>query len=505
MNCNDFRNNFKNNYAKSSGKIYKKISAISISILIAGTNIAGSQSANIGLKGSSAFGNLEVAFAAVTSEGRLYNDGTEVVYDFHNPKPMFIDGNAYVPIRATADYLGMNFSYNPSTLTMTFSKAGVNTSYTLNQNELFVNGQEIYFSTPAVILDGTTYMSVDMFATAINAEVVQDFNTRTIHIYSNPANNVVSTASKPLILGVNAEKYLTNYRETINLSIMTTTATKSVRLLDYNGQVVAQSTDYVTIDNNRKFVLKYSPDLNFSSELLYYIHPGDGGNYYPENGKNIKFNETIFINPEYAILSMTSNDKYLDNGDSTYIYVYTEDSVERVKLTNDKDSEVLTSSSYYTNSSGVRYFRFLVTKNNNHDVNYTATTGSTTQYTSNVEDLIIYDDSSYTYNSQTNTYGDLYEINVQYNSVPVNTYVEVEVVTDEDIELVQIKNNKYETIATIYLNSADVYSTYAVWTKNILIDTSGEQKYYIYVYRDSDDLNDFDRGNFTIYGGEYYY
>lgn len=476
------------NYKNIKSKM-KRLTAISLSLVISGTL---------------AFSNIDTALAAVTSDGRLYSDGNEIVYDFYNPKPLFIDGNAYLPIRATADYLNMNFQYNPNTLTMTFSKAGVNTSYTLNQNELFVNGQEIYFSKPAIIVNDTTYMSVEMFATAINAEVVQDFNTRSIHVYSNPSTTVVTSSSKPLIMSVTAERYNQEYRETISISVMTTVATKSVRLIDYNGQVVAQSTDYVTTGNNRKFVLKYSPDINFSSEQLYYIHPGDGTNYYSENGKNIKFNETIFLNSGYEILSVNADDRYLDNGDSTYVYVYTTDDVERVKLTNNRNSTSLTSTDYYTTSAGTRYFRFLITKNNDLDVIYTATGGSLTSYGSESMTLTIYDENSTNYNTQTNVYGDIYEIDTDYGTVPVGNYFEVAITTDDDIEAIEIKDSSYETIATLYEASATRYNNYLVWTKNIKIDNYGEQRYYVYAYPTEGDFSDFDRGSFTVYGGDSY-
>lgn len=105
---------------------------------------------------------------------RIYPDST----------PMIVEERTLVPIRAVAEKMGYNVSWDGVNQIVTMSDGYTNLEFQIDNYTALKNGyKEIPLDVPPVIFDDRTYLPLRAVAEAMNAEVNWDGDTRTVQIW----------------------------------------------------------------------------------------------------------------------------------------------------------------------------------------------------------------------------------------------------------------------------------------------------------------------------------
>lgn len=99
-------------------------------------------------------------------------------------KPVLLDGNTLVPVRAIFENLGATVDWNAANKTVTGKTADKIIILVIDDNKAYVNGTSIELAAPAKIINGSTYVPVRFVAESLGAEVNWDNNTKSVLVNS---------------------------------------------------------------------------------------------------------------------------------------------------------------------------------------------------------------------------------------------------------------------------------------------------------------------------------
>lgn len=123
-------------------------------------------------------------------------DGIDVVLNgqelYFDVPPLIINDSTMVPVRAIFEALGADVNWNNETRTVTSVRDGVTVTLTIDQSVMYVNGTPKQLEAPACIIDERTLVPLRAVSEAYGADVVWDGNTRTVYITSGNQNYVQS-------------------------------------------------------------------------------------------------------------------------------------------------------------------------------------------------------------------------------------------------------------------------------------------------------------------------
>ena len=393
---------------------------------------------------------------------------------FQDAQPTIINDRVMVPIREIAEYLGMTCQWSDETSTMTFTRDNRSMIHTINTSFILVDGEMQTFDASSTIAGGRTLMPVRMLGEAIGAEVSWEGSSRTVSITSvgEPEIYTVSSSSNTIAIGQN-----------VTIEITANEATSSVRLMDNNYTNLAESNIYTDSNGTRTFIINYMPSETPASNLISVL-PGDGSVYSTANGKSI----TLNIAANLEITSAYANDTSLEKGDKTFVTIYTNESVTRVKLENDYNNDVLEQTYYTDYSAGQRSFEFtIVMPSDDDDVKYTAYAGSSSGYSSSVtKSLTIYQGNSA-------DYPEIIDYDISDNYFSDGDEIEVTITTNTAVEYIEIwdaDDNEVESASSPDDEDDDEY----YWELYFYPDEEGT--FTIYAYGEDDD--DYDTQTFRL-------
>ena len=109
--------------------------------------------------------------------------------------PLIINDSTMVPVRAIFEALGADVNWNDETRTVTSVRDGVTVTLTIDQSVMYVNGTPKQLEAPACIIDERTLVPLRAVSEAYGADVVWDGNTRTVYITSG---NTAAVTTEPV-------------------------------------------------------------------------------------------------------------------------------------------------------------------------------------------------------------------------------------------------------------------------------------------------------------------
>jgi len=373
--------------------------------------------------------------------------------------PQMVNSRTMVPIRETAEYLGMSVDWNNETNTMICTGGGRAITHTLNQNIIFIDGMLSVFDTPSQVIDNRSVMPVRMLAEAIGAAVEWDANSRTVIITKadeTPAISNVSASSTSVLAG-----------ETIYFTVSTNATTDKLRLFNITtGELISDSANASLTDTGKAFIIEFTPDGKNAELNLNFIP------LKADNSAGAPKQLSIYItNPASLsaakIVSLSSASNTIKPGESVKITVTTNESTDGVYIY-EGNSLLGSKSAYSTNSDGSRVFTITVTPAANSGT-ATLTIAAADKYgyevKENLDIKVSAASSNYLSISSVDIDDDIYYDSLVYASV----------YTDDSAVRVWVE---YDGKELDYTKSYDKYNNEYVWELAFYFEESGS--YYFY-------------------------
>lgn len=115
-------------------------------------------------------------------------DGQQI---YSEVPPKIINGSTMIPMRAIFEALGVNVSWDSVNKTVEGVIDSITIRFSIGSRTILVNGEEIELNSPAIIIDGYTFVPVRAVAEIFGYPVEWDESTRTVYLGANAANTDV--------------------------------------------------------------------------------------------------------------------------------------------------------------------------------------------------------------------------------------------------------------------------------------------------------------------------
>ncbi len=441
----------------------------------------------------------------------VYLNGEQIVFDSNDAQPQIFSQRTYVPIRKTAESLGLTIDWNSKTETLTFTREGVTIAHTMRSDIVYVNGDPKRFDTKSINKNNRTLMPVRMLAESIGSDVQWDNDKRCVYI----------TTETPKIKSASASQTVISSGTEITLNAVAA-GTSSVKFVDSDTKsVVAEVAQYTeAADGTRTFSCKVTPQNTASDSVIktYYIYPGSTGGGYIESldssgkvsvmvsganattttesttetttkEKSQKDDDSLGVQDDYEsshTRSIKINKTEVEIDEYVELTVKTDSEVNRVKVTNnfsDKNAVVST----YEKDGSDREFKVktkLTKKGTIRLYVYISTDdgGYEDEYQTVVVKVYDEDDDS------DKDYGDLEIIDVitPKGDVYKGETARVIVYTSTDINEVSIYDSDDNRMASSAFTTRK-YSNKYKWTLDFEMETDDTEKFTVYAYNDDGD------------------
>jgi hypothetical protein len=462
-----------------------------------------------------AFGATAVYAAEVIP---VYLNGEKITFDSNDAQPQIFSSRTYVPIRKTAESLGLSIDWNSKTETLTFTREGYTIAHTMRSNIVYVNGDPVTFDTKSINRQNRTLMPVRMLAESIGADVEWDDSARCVYI----------TTATPKVKTVSASQTVVPSGTEITLTATASDAT-SVRFVDSDTKAVVSEVSQYTeaTDGTRTFSCKVTPSNDTSDSVIktYYVYPGTGSSFIEtldSSGKvsvmvssSVTTTETttetttskstsyeVGVQDNYEsdhMVSLKVNKTSLEVDEYLQITVKTDSEVNRVKVTNSTNEKNAVASTY-DKSGDDRVFTIktkLTQKGKNTLSVYLSTEDG--GYESDAQNIIVKvtdedDDSDTEYDDM-----EIIDIDTPDDEIYKGEEVTVDIYTSKDITEVAIYNSDDKRMAsTAFKNKT--YSNKYRWRLTFDMDSDDTAKYTVYAYNaDGDETKD----TFKLEGDSY--
>ncbi|MCD8239519.1 MAG: copper amine oxidase N-terminal domain-containing protein [Clostridiales bacterium] len=283
-------------------------------------------------------------------------NGTQVTYLSTDAQPMIYNSRAMVPIRTTAEALGLTVDWDKDTETATFTSADGSRviKHTMRSNIIYVNGTPSSFDTSSIVVSNRILVPIRMLAEAMGADVSWDNPSRTVIILTTDTPEIESAnfLDDDIIVG-----------GTATLNVVTNDSTTAVKLYYSTGQeTLKEVVDYTDNgDGSRTFKITFTAEDDGNTQRTYYVYPGNGSSYYDYKTVELTVNDEDEDDDsaddglsEY-IYKVSLESTKVEKGDYLYFTVVTTDDVQRLRIDTNYSSNH-TSVSDYTETSGKRTF-----------------------------------------------------------------------------------------------------------------------------------------------------
>ncbi|MCD7855463.1 MAG: copper amine oxidase N-terminal domain-containing protein [Clostridiales bacterium] len=414
-------------------------------------------------------------------------NGTQVTYLSTDAQPMIYNSRAMVPIRTTAEALGLTVDWDKDTETATFTSADGSRviKHTMRSNIIYVNGTPSSFDTSSIVVSNRILVPIRMLAEAMGADVSWDNPSRTVIILTTDTPEIESAnfLDDDIIVG-----------GTATLNVVTNDSTTAVKLYYSTGQeTLKEVVDYSDNgDGSRTFKITFTAEDDGNTQRTYYVYPGNGSSYYDYKTVELTVNDEDEDDDsgddglsEY-IYKVTLESTKVEKGDYLYFTVVTTDDVERLRIDTNYSSNH-TSVSDYTETSSRRSFEGKVK---------VTTTGSCHLY------IYVYTDDLGTYSDDYRIVDfrgisddddddeddvlTIYDINPAMGVTTKKEETKLYITTSSDIDYVEIFDDDNERVA--YANNTyDEQGNTNVFVVSWTETSTGTNKYKVVAYDEDDE------------------
>lgn len=438
---------------------------------------------------------LTFVFSLLLSINALADDpvyvninGSPVTYATTDAQPMIYNSRAMVPIRTTAEALGLTVDWDKDTETATFTNAGGSRviKHTMRSNIIYVNGSPSSFDTASIVVSNRILMPIRMLGEAIGAEVSWDNPSRTVNI-------TTSTDTPEIEYAEFVEDSVTEGDEA-TVVVVTNLYTTQIKLFDQTAQkTITEATDYSDNgDGSRTFSISFTPSTE--GEITYYLYAGDGTSYYSgytevkltvEEDDSADDDSSDDGLDEY-IYKVTLDSTKVEKGDYVNFTIVTTDDVTRVRVESSYGSKYSTVSDY-TEVSEKRTFEGKLSVTSTGSLHlyiyvYTTDLGSYTDDYRVVDFRGISDDDDDDDDEELSIIDIVPAMGVTTKKEETKLYV----FTSSDIDYVEVFDEDDERVA--YSNyTYDEISTTNVFVVTWTETSSGTNKYTVSAYNEDDD------------------
>ncbi len=415
-------------------------------------------------------------------------NGTPVTYATTDAQPMIYNSRAMVPIRTTAEALGLTVDWDKETETATFTNADGSRiiKHTMRSNIIYVNGTPTSFDTASIVVSNRILMPIRMLGEAMGAEVSWDNPSRTV--------NITTADEQPEVEYAEFTDDLITEGDEATVVCVTNLYTTQVKLYDQTGaQTIKEATTYSDNgDGSRTFTINFTPSA--TGERTYYLYAGDGTSYYSGYAEvKLTVEEDDSADDDSAddgldeyIYKVTLDSTKVEKGDYVQFTIVTTEDVARLRVESSYGSKYTTVSDY-TEVNSRRTFSGKLSVTSTGALHlyiyvYTADLGTYTDDYRVVDFRGISDDDEDEEEDELTIVDIIPAMGVTTRTEETKLYVftssdidYVEVFDDED-ERVAYSNYTYDELAT-----QNVYRL--TWTET----TAGTNKYTVVGYNEDDD------------------
>ncbi len=445
----------------------------------------------------------------------VYLNGELLTFPSSDAQPQIYNSRTYVPIRVTAEFLGMDISWNSKTETMTFTRDGVTIDHTMRSNIVYVDGEARTYDTPSINVQNRTLMPIRMLGDSIGATVDWDNDKRCVYITTDGSSSNADVSDlevTSLVLSTNS----VSPGDRIKLTATAVNAEKVKFVDNSTGAILAEVDEYGEDDDGVRTFETYIYAENETSSTVIttvYAYAGNDSGY---NEDLSKIKQSVFvINPddeddddddddddgyesEYLISYDIDSTKY-EKGEYAYLTIVTTDDVSRVRVTNSYTTTKAEATTY-DEDDDERTFEVktrMNTKGSGELYIYLYVDGSGYEDCYETIDVKVTDDDD----DDDETYDELeiVEIEVIDDIVYKGEETTVIVYTSTDTEEVVIYDEDDEKVARnlYYTGKSDGM---LVWHMTFEVNHSGKEKYTCKIYNED---NDEESETFRIEGESY--
>jgi len=296
--------------------------------------------------------------SVAASDVTVYLDGVELVYTLE-AKPQIINDRTMVPIRETANQLGIEVTeYNPDTRTMTLMNGGSVIMHTLNTDFIIKDGMVEYF-TPSTVVENRSLMPIRMLASAINAYVDWEDDTKSVVITTSGVftppppdvgygNLVPQPAGRPSVVSALPNKNNVAVGEEVVITVTATASTTQVRLMRAGVVVLAASEQYRQEGANKIFTISYTPAESTLLAQRLIVVAGENGVFNMESFQAF----SLFVAKGLDIISVQTQSTTVNRGGTAVISIRADLGVTMVTLVDSLDGKVYEVQPSSSNESG---------------------------------------------------------------------------------------------------------------------------------------------------------
>lgn len=457
------------------------------------------------------FSGMSQVFAAEVIP--VYLNGTLMQFPANDAQPQIYQNRTYVPIRKTAEYLGLSINWNSKTETLTFSREGLTIDHTMRSNIVYVSGNPLTFDTRSINVQNRTLMPIRMLGESVGATVEWNNEQRAVYITTEaaqqkPEPQPVQTA-KPVIQNASVSKNTVSSGENVKLTVVAKDATKIILQDSDTKKEIETISEYTdSADGTRTFEALIKADNETGESVIKGINVipcNDTKNYdsvedirnviYIVTAEEIKSdkkdkdddddNKKDEIKSDY-MKSYKLDSKLYQEGDYAVLTVVTTDDVERVKVTNNY-SNTKAEASKYDEKKNERTFtvKTKLTKKGSLQLNvclYIKDEGYES-VTQKIPVKVEEDDEK--------TYDDIEIVDVELMNDVVydGEKAYVAVYTSTDVEEVAILDDDDKKVAKTYYNSGKADGK-LVWYLDFEVNHTDKVKYTVVAYNKDDETDE---------------
>lgn len=305
-------------------------------------------------------------------------DGKTLSYK--DASPQITNQRAMVPIRDTAEALGATIEWNKTTETMTIVKGSRVSVHKMRSNVITVNGVAKTFDTPSINVKDRTLMPVLMLSEAVGNNVTWDNATRTVNIITGGAK----------IENVQADKTSVQSGEKVTLTILASSGTEKVKILDIsNNSIISESNVYTSnSDQKRVFTVDWTPNVTQNTYKSLKVVGGTSTDYNESTDAYKVLPISILTEGKGRIIEATSNKTEIGRGDEIKLTIKADSNTQKIKIVDDSNNSLKEIVNYKI-ENGLNLFETTMNFNSRGDINLKLYPGNTSGYSSSYQTLKI--------------------------------------------------------------------------------------------------------------------
>ncbi len=174
--------------------------------------------------------------------------------------PIVLNGSTVVPLRAIFTALGATIEWDSYTRTVEATRGTTTIQLTIGNNTAMRNGEKVTLSTPGQIIQNSTYVPLRFVSEALGSQVAWNAETRTIQILDGVANPTSKMSAEQIFKNANP-------------------AVAYVECYGFNNNIVASGSGFM-VSADGKFVTNYHVIYDAANPVKYVkIKFGDGAVY----------------------------------------------------------------------------------------------------------------------------------------------------------------------------------------------------------------------------------